>query len=62
MGFTPEAGFEWDHIHGQTPSHRHQQVGLGQSKPTPAETGTTVSLSRHWTVLVITVVEPGTPV
>ena len=61
-GFTHETGFEWDHIHGQTPSHRHQQVGLGQSESTPAETGTAVSLSQHETVLASAVVEPETPV
>ena len=58
MDFIHEAGFEWDHTHGQTPSPRHQQVGLGQSESTPAGTGTAVSLSQHGTELASAVVEP----
>ena len=61
-GFTHEVGFERDHTHGQTPSHRHQQVRLGQSKATPAETGTAASLSQRETVLASAVVETGNPV
>ncbi|QZA88378.1 hypothetical protein K0C01_11410 [Salinarchaeum sp. IM2453] len=62
MGFTPEAGFEWDHIHGQTPSHRHQQVGLGQSESTPVETNTAVDTDATHEVSASAVVEPETPV
>ena len=60
--FIHEAGFEWDHNHGQTRFFRHHRVGLGQSKPTPAETGTAASLSQRGTVLASAVVETGNPV
>ena len=59
--FIYEAGFERDHTHGQTLFPRHQQVGLGQSKATPAETDTAVSLSQRGTGLGSAVMEPGTP-
>ena len=57
-----EAGFERDHTRGQTLFPRHQQVGLGQSEATPAETGTAVDTDATHEVSASSVVEPRTPV
>lgn len=53
------AGVERDHIRGQTPLFCHHQVGLGQSKSTPAETGTASGLLQQDMGSVRAVVDTG---
>ena len=57
-----EAGLERDHTRGQSLFFRHQQVGFGQSKATPAETGTAVDTDATHEVSASAVVESESPV